>query len=256
MGKKQIEKKRKKPYIKKYKAVMDFDVWFVDGNYVRKKLNPNFCNFAHHYSKDDTIENKAWRSFKFIPKNEFWIDFIGRKSGEEDFFIEHMIIENRLMASGIGSSKAYDYAAYAQEVEREKSKFYIKYKKLKRAPKKLIKKIHKKLFREWSTKKLRVWLVNGEVVRNYVFIPFTAGGHDLVYKFIPRGEVWIDDELIKKERIYTLIHELHERHLMSRGVKYDPAHDVALVIENFARKNPKKSENILGMEIKKQEEVS
>ena len=47
----------KKPYIKKYKSINGFDVWIVDGKYIRDKINEEFTNFGLN------------SRFRFIPKN-------------------------------------------------------------------------------------------------------------------------------------------------------------------------------------------
>ena len=78
----------KKPYIKKYKQVSKFTVWIVDGKYIRTNIDEEFTNFGHHLI------------FSFIPKNEFWIDHEFGESEEAQYYIDHMLIENRLMAQG------------------------------------------------------------------------------------------------------------------------------------------------------------
>ncbi len=84
-------------------------------------------------------------------------------------------------------------------------------------------------------------------MRDLFFVDFTEGGHDKVYNFVPPGEVWIDDGILLPERRYTIVHELHERHLMSQGGKYDKAHRSASRLEYECRQHPRK----LAQEIKK-----
>jgi hypothetical protein len=113
--------------------------------------------------------------------------------------------------------------------------------------------------------KIDVWLVNGESVRDKYYIDFTEGGHDLVYHFIPRREVWIDDDLSPKERKFVLLHELHERNLMSKALKkekhrvygkelsniYAKAHHSSSEIEYFCRHHPKMLEKKILAEIER-----
>jgi hypothetical protein len=136
--------------------------------------------------------------------------------------------------------------------------------------KSIYKKIHKKRIFGKYTKSLKIWIVRGDRVRSLFDLDFNQGGHELVYKFIPSGEVWIDDDLYKKEIPFVLIHELHERWLMSRGWRYDSgastqlmcreepysAHFRAENLEFFARKNPSQIRKILFREVKRNEKLA
>ena len=75
--------------------------------------------------------------------------------------------------------------------------------------------MHERLWKQLENA-VSVWIVNGRLVRSVFDIDFTAGGHDHVYEFVPRGEVWIDDAIVEKERGFVLLHELHERNRWSR----------------------------------------
>lgn len=221
----------KKPYIKKYGKISKFTVWIVDGNYIRENIDEEFTNFGQHYR------------FRFIPKNEFWIDKeygIGR---EERFFIDHMLVENRLMGEGKSYNNALNKADMIERSERQKLKI-IKKKEV------LIKKVCRKLLKKYSKNNLKVYIVNGRLVRSIFFIDFTEGGHDKVYNFIPKNEIWIDDDVNPKERKFILLHEVHERNLISKGLKYQEAHKESSEIEYYYRHNPKKIDKILSGEIK------
>ena len=66
--------------------------------------------------------------------------------------------------------------------------------------KKAIENIHKQLLKKYSGA-IKVWIIQGGLVRSLYFIDFTEGGHDLVYPhFIPKNEVWLDDDLSPGER--------------------------------------------------------
>ncbi len=229
----------KKPYIRKFRDVGAFSVWIVDGKYVRSYIDEEFTNFGQHFR------------FKFIPKNEFWID--KENSGDESrFFIDHLLLENSLMKSGVKYKKAIETADLKEKKERSKSSFYKRNVKLERKhDKKLIKRIHKSLLRRYSNERIKVWVVNGELVRDLFFIDFTEGGHDKVYKFVPMNEIWIDDDLSKEELKFVLLHELHERNLMSKGEKYEKAHYSASEIEYHCRHHPKEIDKKLKEEMLK-----
>lgn len=227
----------KKPYIKRFSRISKFSVWIVDGEYIRKNINEEFTNYGQHYQ------------FNFIPENEFWIDQ-ERVSGEEKFYIDSMLTTNRLMSGGVSHKKAVKIADKIEKRERAKSKLMKKETKLEKHKKAVIDSIHKKLLKEYSTDKIKIWIVNGEAVRDLFFLDFTEGGHDKVYSFIPKGEIWIDDDTNSKEIKFVLLHELHERRLMSKGIKYDFAHHKSSNIEYFCRYYPKKLDAKLKEEIK------
>lgn len=225
-------KKLKKPYLSKCSTVAGFTVWVVDGEYVREHLNHDFTNFGQHYR------------FKFIPKNEFWIDKEAAP-GEERFFIDHLLVEHRWMAKGMKYNDALDKAEIIEKRERSKSRLLKGIKK-----NNAIKKIHKRLLKSYSGN-ISVWIVSGELVRDIFMIDFTEGGHDRVYSFIPKNEVWIDDDLSPEERKFVILHELHERHLMAKGLDYGKAHDSANEVEYHCRRHPRELGKKLKSEIKK-----
>jgi hypothetical protein len=207
-----------KPYLKKIKNISGHKVFLVDGQYIRNKIDEEFTNFGQTYR------------FPFIPKGEFWIDREA-KSGEDDYYIEHMIMEEKLMAKGMSYTEAIEKANKKEKVEREKSVIFSKLDQL--SDEERIKKIHKKIL--CSLGRIKVWLISGEAVRSLYFIDFTEGGHDKVYHFVPANEVWIDDDLSTDERDFVLLHELHERRLMAHGANYNEAHYPSSALEHFCR---------------------
>jgi hypothetical protein len=223
-----------KPYIKKFGKVSNFTVWIVDGKYIRDNIDIDFVNYGQHYR------------YKFIPKNEFWIDK-ERHPGESHFYLKPLLVEYKLMKKGVNYK---DVLKKSDEIEkRERAKSFTKkdIKKLKKA-KKDSDVVHKRLLREYS-RKLKVWIVDGEMVRDFISVDFEKGGHDKVYSFMPKNEIWIDDDVEPSEIKFILVHEMHERKLMSRGMEYLPAHKDSNKIEKFCRKNPKEIDNRLRFEI-------
>lgn len=209
----------KEPYLRKVLKVEGITVWIVDGMYIRGNLDEEFTNFGHHYS------------FPFIPAGEFWLDREA-SDNERAFYIRHMTVEYRLMAKGAGYDDALEAADSAEAALRIKS-----------GDRKRIlaadggidtPKVHRGLWRKLKGG-VSVWIVDGRLVRSVFFTDFTEGGHDRVYPFVPAGEVWIDDDLRKKERPYVLLHELHERNLMLGGAGYDSAHEESSRLESLCR---------------------
>ena len=232
-----VKEQRKPPYIEKITTVSDIDVWIVDGMYIRTNIEREFTNFGQYYR------------FKFIPKNEFWIDK-EKIGGEDDFYIEHMLVENRLMEEGMPYEQAIDKANRAEKKLRKEVLLAKEEIRPDMTKAEYIEKAHKKLLTKYSNG-VKVWIVDGALVRTVFFMDFTEGGHDQVYKFVPKGEVWLDDDLSEKEIKLILLHELHERCLMSQGWDYDTAHRKASSIEYHCRHHPEDLEKKLDEEIEK-----
>jgi hypothetical protein len=225
----------KRPYVKKLDQISDITVWIVDGQYIRKNIDGEFTNFGQHFR------------FRFIPKQEFWLDREHRL-GEAQFFIDHLLVEHRLMASGMAYDQALGKADAVEKRERHKVELVREISCL--AKREIVKNIHKRLLKQYSGE-VHVWIVKGELVRDLYFIDFTEGGHDKVYHFVPKNEVWLDDDLGPGERKFVLLHELHERHLMSLGWPYAKAHRSASKIEYHCRAHPLEMEANLRLEITK-----
>lgn len=223
---------KKSFYLKKLAQRGPITVWIVDGQKIRTSVEKEFTNFGQHYR------------FACIPENEFWLDKEA-KPNEHRFYIDHLLVEWLAMKKGLSYWKATDIADAKESAERAKTDDLKKItdKKGKWDPKK----VHVKLVRElkWGRQKIKVWIVNGRLIRSSWRVEFTEGGHDLVYKFVPKNEVWIDDDLFARERPYVLLHELNERRLMGRGLTYNQAHVRSSRLEWEARHDEKKLETHL-----------
>jgi len=207
-------------------------VWVVDGAYVRKNIDEEFSNFAHHFSTPE------------VRKNEIWIDE-ETDPDEQRFFIHHAVVERRLMQRGLN----YDAARKRANAEERKLRVaagdlrkVIRGKNLPDATR-----VHRDL---WKTlpSGVQVWFVKGRLVRSVYDIEFTEGGHEHVYEYVPRGEVWIDDDIHEDERGFVLFHELHERNLMAEGMDYDTAHEECSRLEKHYRKHPEQLHEALAAE--------
>ena len=89
----------------------------------------------------------------------------------------------------------------------------------------------------------------------------------ICFPFIPKDEVWIDDDVESREIKFVLLHELHERNLMAKGWCYDtdtitnlktgkikkPAHQDSSAIEYYCRQHPEELDKKLKEEIEKNE---
>jgi hypothetical protein len=228
----------KKPYIKKIGEFDGLKVFYVDGMYIRENLDEEFTNCAAHYK------------FQFIPEDEIWIDQEFGKTKEWRYFLEYYIARKRLIEEGKTIEEAKRLGNIAEQEKRDTNKTIIKLKKLSREE--LLKKVRLKEIKKYSNSKVKIYVVNGFIVRGIFFIDFTEGGHDKVYNFVPKNEIWIDDALSSKELKFVLIHEAHERELMNKGMSYDDSHKDSSRIEYYCRKHKKEIDKVLKEELVKQ----
>ena len=233
---------QKKPYLKRDTTIGDLAVFVVDGQYVRNHIDIEFTNFGQHYR------------FPFIPKNELWLDR-EQSPGESGYFIEHMLIEHKLMSNGMNYADAVTEASAAEKISRmrteQKKRGFSEIETMEQREK-LLGEIQKQLLHTYSSPKLKVWVVDGELIRDFFYIDFTQGGHEYVYAFVPQGEVWLDDDLVPVEREYVLLHELHERYLMAQGLSYPDAHESSSKLELERRLDS----SLLASDIEREKELN
>lgn len=194
-------------------------IWLVDGAMVRRDVEPEFSNFGQHFC------------LKKIPLYEFWIDQEAAPD-ERRFFIDHLLVEWRLMNEGQSYYAASEAGNRKQQAERKKAGDFKKVVVAGGAPS--AEKVRQSLLGQMKLGVV-VWLVNGRLVRSVFDIEFTEGGHDLVYGYVPEKEVWVDNDVFTSERPYVLLHELFERSLMAKGLDYLGAHRRASRLEWRAR---------------------
>ncbi len=227
-----MNKSLKPPYIEKIDEIGGLQVWRVDGAAIRGRIDEEFTNFGQHYR------------FPFIPENEFWIDS-EKHPGETRFFIDHLLVEHRLMKEGKDYAEAIVAGDRVERAERRRSGVARRLTAKGRLPDG--KDVHARLWKKLESG-VSVWIVNGELVRSVFDIDFTAGGHDYVYEFVPENEVWIDDDIVEIERGYVLLHELHERNRMAAGWPYSKAHAESSRVEFRCRHHPDELHDALAVE--------
>ena len=194
-----------------------------NGDWKNKRILPEDTAVQGHYD----FENKTW---------EFWIDQEAVPD-ERRFFIDNLLIKWRLMKNGFSYTAATDLANEKEQAERRKTRDYQE--ALKEEGDDLVRKLHCRLLKKIAPD-LSVWLVNGRLVRSLFKVDFTEGGHDLVYRFIPKREIWLDNDVLAMERSCIILHELYERRLMSQGLSYFQAHRRASRLEWRSRMNKKR----------------
>ena len=201
----------------------DLKIFLVDGESVRDLSNSaeEFGGVAIHPQFPD-----------LIPKNEIWID---NSSGKEEIpiLVDTALYQLQQIAAGKSKDEAYKLAIRREK--RERAKTDLSSRGHKTSDHALPADIYVRLYRTLFDG-TKVWLVNGEEVRNHTKTDFIEGGHDYVYDFIPEGEIWIEDGLNAEEMPFVLYHESVERKLMKdKGMDYNDAHEIASDKEYEAR---------------------
>jgi len=228
-----MKERTKAPYVTRIEQRGELNIWVVDGSYVRGHIDEEFTNFGQHYR------------YSYIPKNEFWLDQEAEHD-ERRFFIEHLLVEHRLMEQGKSYAEAFVEADKHERTERRRAgdmrKVTSNGNSLPNGAE-----MHEKIWKALESG-ITVWIVNGRLVRSTFDIDYTEGGHDKVYKFVPTNEVWIDDAIVEQERGYVLLHELHERNQMSKGMPYNQAHAESSKIEFRCRHHPDELHDALAAE--------
>ena len=224
--------KRPAPYIRRLERRGTVTVWLVDGAEVRKNIDIEFSNFGSSYTIDE------------IPPNEIWID-AETDPDEQRFFIAQALLERKLRNAGTDADQARQTANHAERRLRVAAGDLRKVMRGRALPD--ASKVKREIWKVLPSG-VQVWFVKGRLVRSVYDIEFTEGGHEHVYEYIPRGEVWIDDDIHEDERGFVVFHELHERNRMADGMDYDTAHAESSRLELHYRNHPDQLHEALAAE--------
>ena len=150
----------KPPYLRKDELIGGLHVWIVDGSYIRGHIDEEFTNFGQHYR------------LPYIPVHELWVDQEAEQD-ERKFFIDHLLVEHRLMAKGAPYDKALEEADRVERKERRRagdvSRVTHHNTKLPDGHD-----VHERLWKKLEND-LAVWIANGRLVRSVFDIDFTGG---------------------------------------------------------------------------------
>lgn len=179
---------------------------FVDGYKIRQTLDTDFPILDRHETDPTYFDAKY-----FIPPDEIWVDHRFKK--ELDFLLSE--------EEKITYKKGKSYQERRREIVQT------------------LRKNHKvpefKLSRE-EKEGLKIFHVDGSIVRKHIDPEFIFGGHDLVYDYVPKNEVWLDELMDPLDLPHVLLHETTERKHMEKGMSYDAAHDIATAFEKASRR--------------------
>lgn len=174
----------------------------VDGFDIRNTIDVDFSGVGSN------------RLYPYIPEGELWIDTV--LTAEQDSLVQLHEFEKAILEGG---------ASYATTRERACS-FFVQPKPTD---------LEVEIYSFPLDDKVRVSVVNGVLVRKYLDPKFIQGGHHLVYSYIPRHHIWVE-EVFKKEWDFIIAHERYERNVMIAGLSYDFAHDLACAVEKEERR--------------------
>lgn len=215
------------------------EIWIVDGQKVVESLYPAFVMGGND------------QRYRFNPQDDIWID--DRIGAEEiEYTIAHELIERRLMRErGWSYDRAHSEGGLVAEKRlRERDRRQSERREAQASPvlpgefedtiagaPVPLSGVYRQLFR--TVGGVKVWIVDGSVVRRDIHPDFCFGGHDRKYRFVPAGEIWLDAAMSAGECHFALVHELSERKLMAEGHAYDDAYAGALVAQLDERKRQK-----------------
>ncbi|MHB8710579.1 MAG: hypothetical protein ACYC6X_03465 [Minisyncoccota bacterium] len=224
-------------YLKKLDEQDGYIAWLVNGAAVRREIDENFVEYDYH------------GHFRFIPEKEFWID---DEMPEKEYrlYSKRLFKEISFLKEGMSIAEAAHRADAFEEALRQNGKRMQKMLAFQNQEV-LRRTIKKEKLPEYSGS-VNVWLVDGPLVRSVYMLGYAEGGHDVVYAWIPKNEIWIEESLKPEERAFIVLHELHERYLMlSEKMSYADAHHGATIVEDHYRENRKGLEERIREEIKK-----
>lgn len=229
-------------YLKKLDEEDGYTAWLVNGAAVRRDIDENFVEYDYH------------GHFRFIPEKEFWID---DEMSEKEYglYLKRLRKEISFLKEGMSIAEAARRADAFEEALRQNGKRMQKI-LASQNQEVLRRRLKKKKLEEYSSA-VSVWLVDGPLVRSVYLLGYAEGGHGVVYAWIPRNEIWLEESLKSEERAFIVLHELHERYLMlSEKMSYPDAHHGATIVEDHYRENRKGLEERIREEIAKNDAVS
>ena len=83
---------------------------------------------------------------------------------------------------------------------------------------------------------LKVWEVDGAYIRGHMDEEFTNFGQHYRFPYIPKQELWLDQEATENERPFFIDHLLTEHRLMEQGMDYASAIEAADRVERRERR--------------------
>ena len=215
-----------------YKKINEYEVFLIDDYKFRNHSieMEEFGAFATHLD------------FEIIPVNNIWISkYIQEK--ERDLFIENALKQLDMSMYGVDRMNAYETALVLEKNLRMK---------INGSTKNTLEEVYSSVYHEFRWQGIKIYLVDGNVVRNLYKTDFVEGGHGYVYSWIPKGEIWVEMDLHPDEIPLMILHEMVERTLMKeKDEQYAYAHKVAGKVEFSFRPDKFKKQDVESLNSKK-----
>lgn len=218
----------KPPLQKKFLACVEgYAVYSIDPFAIRNaaEADEEFGNFAISEDFPD-----------LIPKDQIWVGSTTPRK-ERPFFIADAVARLKAMKNGASEASAHTIGLNAERKLRLAGTGveYRNGRKHKRIPSALY---HERYTVLPDPKQpTEVWRIDGTLARSYYKTDYTEGGHGYVYRWVPRGEIWIEKVLERDEIPYIVAHEYIESRLMrDKDIVYDRAHSICARMEFDLRK--------------------
>lgn len=210
-----------------------YDIYTVNSFAIRNAAEPDeeFDNIAIHNDFPD-----------LIPESQIWTyDATYKREGK--YFLTNAIAELKSLESGKSKDDAYEAGLKAERQLREKTTG-IKYRNG-RPHRRVPPEIYKNKYCVIPDRQtpIRVWRVDGCLVRCLYKTDYTEGGHGYVYPWCPKEEIWVEESISNEELPYIIAHEYIEIRLMrDKQLDYNHAHTLAAEMEYDLRKASSRSD--------------
>lgn len=169
---------------------------------------------------------------KSIAEDEIFIDD-SLKAREIPSVLKGIGVRLRDRSNGKGSEESYDNGIRHEKKHRSRKPQSVK-------------RLSKYATLRDSKGKIEVFVVSGKAVRDSFKTDFSQGGHGYVYDWIPKGEIWLEQEE-SDEFPFILAHEYAEMVMMRElGMEYEEAHEMASKIETCMREGKFGKKGIAG----------
>jgi len=201
------------------------ELWRVDGGMVRDLIDVEFTNSAHGLEED------------YVGRDEVWVDREAPGSGETVVWALRAAFERYSVIHGLAYDQVYTRGVELETTMRlarrgsDRPDFY-----------------RGDADAAWLTKHgavteallalgpARVSWMNGAAVRDWQNLEWTLGGNWQRDKWIPEGEIWLDDaSVVGDDALAVVLHEATEARIMGEGIDYEKAHLLASQIERVFR---------------------
>lgn len=158
---------------------------------------------------------------KSIAKDEIYIDD-SLSSEEIPTVLRGVEARIKSLNNGNGSRDSYENGMRAEKKFRSEHQHKVK-------------RLYKYATLKDSSGTIDVYAVSGLAVRDKHKTDFSQGGHGYVYDWIPKDEIWLEEEE-SDEFPFILCHEYTEMVLMrDLRIEYLEAHKVASMVEGMCR---------------------